>query len=62
MPLSEIRLYCTEHECAIKQTTDEEVHYIILPKQTAVNVAREIIKTYPREALNAIFDDLNEKK
>ena len=60
--LSEIRLICTEHEVMIKQTTEGETEYILLPKVTAVNIAREIIKTYPKDAINAIFEELNEKK
>ncbi len=60
--LSQIELLCTDYEVMIKQTIEEKTEYILLPKVTAVNIAREIIKRYPKEALNAIFDDLNEKK
>jgi hypothetical protein len=60
--LSQIELLCTDHEVMIKQTIEEENEYILLPKVTAVNIAREIIKRYPKDAINAIFEELNEKK
>ena len=58
MPLSEIKLMCSDHEVLLQQTTDGEVSTILLPKKTAVNIAREIFKSFPIEALKIMVEDL----
>jgi hypothetical protein len=58
MPLSEIKLLCSDHEVLLRQITDGEVSCILIPKKTAVNIAREIFKSFPIEALKIMMEDL----
>jgi hypothetical protein len=59
--LSEIRLMINQHEVLMTQKTDGATDFIVLPKATAINVAREILKAFPEEALKQLFEDLKNK-
>lgn len=59
MPLAEIKCIFCDHEIYLQQTLKGEKSVIVLPKQTAVNIAREIVKAYPGEYVKAMIDDLS---
>lgn len=61
MPLAEIKCIFCEHEVYLQQMLQGEKSVIVLPKQTAVNIAREIVKAYPGEALKALYEDVKNR-
>ena len=59
MPLAEIKCIFCDHEIYLQQIVAGEKSTILLPKQCAVNIAREIFKAYPGEAFKALIDDIS---
>lgn len=60
--LVQLETIITDHEVIIKQTAGNETAFVMIPKKTAVEIARQILQTYPKETINQIIDDLKERK
>ena len=60
--LAELTTLITPHEVILSQKCGGETDTIQIPKVTAVEVARQIIKAYPDIALKQLFEEVENRK